>query len=37
MEQTVCSDATMDMPATVEMSLERVLSPVTGVEALLNV
>ena len=30
-------DVSMDMPVTVEMPLERVLSPVTGMEALLSV
>ena len=29
-------DVSMDMPVTVEMSLERVLSPVNGMEALSN-
>ena len=37
MEQIVYLDVSMDMPVTVEISLERVLSPVTGVEALSNV
>ena len=30
-------DVSMDMPVTVEMSLERVLSPVNGVEFISNV
>ena len=37
MEQAAYLDASMDMPVTVEMSLERVLSPVNGVEFLSNV
>lgn len=37
MEQAVYLDVSMDMPVTVEMSLERVLRLVTGVEALSNV
>lgn len=37
MEQTVYLAAGMDMPVTVEMSLERVLYPETGVDALLIV
>lgn len=37
MEQIVYLDVSMDMPVTVEMSLEHVLSPVTGMEALSNV
>lgn len=36
MEQIVYLDVSMDMPVTVEMSLERALSPVTGMEALSN-
>ena len=36
MEQIVYLDVSMDMPVTVEMSLERVHSPVTGMEALSN-
>jgi len=37
MEQIAYLDVSMDMPVTVEMLLERVLSPVTGMEALSNV
>ena len=36
MEQIVYLDVSMGMPVTVEISLERVLSPVTGMEALSN-